>query len=155
MEHKHHIDFHPVTVADKPLFEYYILSSEEQNCDLNFANIFCWSETYHSEVAEVEGFLVIRFDNGGAKSYMQPVGTGDKATILARLREDASAVCTPLCLYGLSAEWRTFLEENYPAEFAFDSSRSLSDYIYRTADLAHGKAALSTTEMTEKIIKNL
>ena len=136
MEHKHHIDFHPVTVADKPLFEYYILSSEEQNCDLNFANIFCWSETYHSEVAEVEGFLVIRFDNGGAKSYMQPVGTGDKATILARLREDASAVCTPLCLYGLSAEWRTFLEENYPAEFAFDSSRSLSDYIYRTADLA-------------------
>ena len=136
MEHKYHIDFHPVTVADKPLFEYYILSSEEQNCDLNFANIFCWSETYHSEVAEVEGFLVIRFDNGGAKSYMQPVGTGDKATILARLREDAAAVSTPLCLYGLSAEWRTFLEENYPAEFAFDSSRSLSDYIYRTADLA-------------------
>ena len=136
MKHKHHIDFHPVTVADKPLFEYYILSSEEQNCDLNFANIFCWSETYHSEVAEVEGFLVVRFDNGGAKSYMQPVGTGDKATILARLREDAAAVCTPLCLYGLSAEWRTFLEENYPAEFAFDSSRSLSDYIYCTADLA-------------------
>ena len=137
MEQKHHIDFHPVTVADKPLFEYYMLGSEEQNCDLNFANIFCWSDTYHSEVAEAEGFLVIRFDNGGAKSYMQPVGTGDKARILELLRQDSIALHTPLRLYGLSAEWRKFLEENYPSEFAFDAPRALSDYIYRTDDLAN------------------
>ncbi len=136
MEYTNHIDFHPVTVADKPLFEYYMLGSEEQNCDLNFANIFCWSDTYHSEVAEVEGFLVIRFDNGGAKSYMQPVGGGDKRAVLELLREDAFALRTPLRLYGLSAEWRKFLEENYPSEFAFDAPRALADYIYRTEDLA-------------------
>ena len=136
MEHQQHIDFHPVTVADKPLFEYYMLSSEEQNCDLNFANIFCWSDTYHSEVAEVEDFLVIRFDNGEAKSYMQPVGTGDKRSIFERLREDAIALRAPLRLYGLSAEWREFLEQNYPQEFAFDAPRALCDYIYRSEDLA-------------------
>ena len=134
-EHQH-IDFHIVTVADKPLFDYYILSSEEQNCDLNFANIFCWSSTYHSEVAEAEGFLVIRFDIEGVRSYMQPVGKGDKATILELLRRDAFEQRTPLRLYGLSAEWRTFLEENYPSEFAFDAPRALCDYIYRTDDLA-------------------
>ena len=131
-----HINFHIVTVADKPLFDYYILSSEEQNCDLNFANIFCWSSTYHSEVAEVEGFLVIRFDNGDAKCYMQPVGSGDKATILEILRQDAFEQRSPLRLYGLSAEWRNFLEENYPDEFAFDAPRALCDYIYRTKELA-------------------
>ena len=136
MEQKQHIDFHIVTVADKPLFDYYILSSEEQNCDLNFANIFCWSATYHSEVAEAEGFLVIRFDNGGAKCYMQPVGGGDKATILELLRRDAFEQSTPLRLYGLSYEWRDFLEENYPEEFAFDTPRALCDYIYRVDDLA-------------------
>ena len=136
MEHNNHIEFHPVTVADKPLFEYYMLGAEEQNCDLNFANIFCWSTTYHSEVAEVEGFLVIRFDNGGVKSYMQPVGWGDKRVVLELLREDTFALRTPLRLYGLSAEWRKFLEENYPSEFAFDAPRSLCDYIYRTSDLA-------------------
>lgn len=130
------IKFHPVTVADKPLFEYYILSSDEQNCDLNFANIFCWSDTYHSEVAEAAGFLVIRFDNGGTKSYMQPVGNGDKSLILELLREDAFVVHAPLRLYGLSREWRKFLEENYPSEFAFDAPRALCDYIYRTDDLA-------------------
>lgn len=130
------IDFHPVTVADKPLFEYYVLPSEEQNCDLNFANIFCWAETYHSEVAEVEGFLVIRFTIGNTKAYMQPVGNGDKLLIISRLRQDAFAERIPLQLYGLSYEWRNFLEENYPEEFAFDTPRALSDYIYRTEDLA-------------------
>jgi predicted GNAT family N-acyltransferase len=130
------IDFHSVTVADKPLFEYYMLGSKEQNCDLNFANIFCWSDTYHSEVAEVGGFLVIRFDIDGVKSYMQPVGTGDRSLILERLREDAFHMRAPLRLYGLSAEWRAFLQLQYPDEFAFDAPRASSDYIYRTEDLA-------------------
>ena len=136
MTEQQHIDFHIVTVADKPLFDYYILSSEEQNCDLNFANIFCWSATYHSEVAEVADFLVIRFDSDDAKCYMQPVGKGDKATIVELLRRDAFEQRTPLRLYGLSAEWRKFLEDNYPQEFAFDAPRALCDYIYRTEDLA-------------------
>ena len=137
MESKQYIDFHPVTVADKPLFEYYMFGSKEQNCDLNFANIFCWSDTYHSEVAEAEGFLIIRFDNGGAKSYMQPVGNGDKSRVLELLRHNAFALRTPLRLYGLSTEWREFLEENYPDEFAFDAPRALCDYIYRIEDLAN------------------
>ena len=137
MDEKSSINFHPVTVADKPLFEYYVVESEEQNCDLNFANILCWSDTYHSEVAEAEGFLIIRFDNGGVKSYMQPVGGGDKRAVLELLRQEAFAERTPLRLYGLSAEWRKFLEENYPQEFAFDAPRALCDYIYRSDDLAH------------------
>ena len=133
---KQHIDFHIVTVADKPLFDYYMLSSGEQNCDLNFANIFCWSDTYHSEVGEAEGFLVIRFDIGGERCYMQPVGGGDKRRIVELLRQDAFEQRSPLRLYGLSAEWRRFLENNYPDEFAFDAPRALCDYIYRVDDLA-------------------
>jgi len=134
MNEKSSIDFHPVTVADKPLFEYYTFSSKEQNCDLNFANIFCWSDTYHTEIAEVDNSLVIRFDNGGAKCYMQPFCIGDKALIVERLRQDAFSQRVPLRLYGLSREWREFLEKTYPDEFAFDTPRALCDYIYRTED---------------------
>uniref|UniRef100_UPI004056C413 GNAT family N-acetyltransferase n=1 Tax=Alistipes sp. TaxID=1872444 RepID=UPI004056C413 len=136
MDEIREINFHPVTVADKPLFEYYILSSEEQNCDLNFANIFCWSDTYHTEIAEVDGSLVIRFDNGGAKCYMQPFCTGDKSLIIEKLRQDAFSQRAPFRLYGLSREWREFLEKTYPEEFAFDTPRALCDYIYKTEDLA-------------------
>ena len=136
MDERSSIIFHPVTVADKPLFEYYLLSSEEQNCDLNFANVLCWSDTYHSEVAEVGDFLVIRFDNGGAKCYMQPVGHGDKRYIVELLLHDAFVHRTPLLLYGLTHEWRAFLYSTYPSEFAFDAPRAVSDYIYRTKELA-------------------
>ena len=136
MDEKRGINFHPVTVADKPLFEYYILSSEEQNCDLNFANIFCWSDTYHTEIAEVDNSLVIRFENRGVKCYMQPFCIGDKALIIERLLQDAFSQRVPLRLYGLSHEWRKFLEDNYPLEFAFDTPRALCDYIYRSEDLA-------------------
>ena len=136
MDDKNGLIFHPVTVADKPLFEYYILSSEEQNCDLNFANIFCWSDTYHTEIAEVDNSLVIRFENRGVKCYMQPFCIGDKALIIERLLQDAFSQRVPLRLYGLSHEWRKFLEDNYPLEFAFDTPRALCDYIYRSEDLA-------------------
>ena len=136
MEHNQHIDFHLVTVADKPLFDAYMARYEVQNCDLAFANIFAWSDTYHSEVAEVEEFLVVRFDVDGTKGYMQPIGDGDRAAVLERLRQDAFAHRVPLRLYGLTAEWRTFLEKNYPSEFAFDAPRALCDYIYRTEELA-------------------
>ena len=130
------LDLHRVTLDDKPLFDKYIEEGDEQNCDLNFANIFCWSDTYNSEVGEAEGFLIIRFDIGGTKAYMQPVGWGDKGRIVELLRHDAFTQRAPLQLYGLSHEWRNFLEENYPDEFAFCAPRALCDYIYRTEDLA-------------------
>lgn len=136
MEQFRHIDFHLVTVADKPLFDSYMERYDVQNCDMNFANIFCWCDTYHTEVAEVEGFLVVRFEGGGVKSYMQPIGEGDRVAVVERLREDALMQRVPLRLYGLSREWRAFLEEHYPSEFAFDMPRALYDYIYRTEALA-------------------
>ena len=130
------MDFHLVTVADKPLFDAYMERCDVRNCDMNFANIFCWCDTYHSEVAEVEGFLVVRFESEGVTAYMQPVGTGDKVAVMERLRKDALLRSAPLRLYGLSQEWRKFLEERYPSEYAFDMPRALYDYIYRTEELA-------------------
>ena len=136
MEQTQHIDFHLVTVADKPLFDAYMGCDEVLNCDLNFANIFCWSDTYHSEVGVEAGFLFIRFDYEGGKAYMQPLGCGDKAVALSLLQQDAFTQRAPLRLYGLSQEWREFLEEHCPSQFAFDAPRALCDYIYRTEDLA-------------------
>ena len=34
------LNLHRVTLDDKPLFDKYIEEGEEQNCDLNFANIY-------------------------------------------------------------------------------------------------------------------
>lgn len=72
------IEFKPIRLEDKPVIERYTMPSDICNCDLAFANMFCWQFMYHSAWAEIGGFLVIRFHIGGSEKigYMQPVGEG-------------------------------------------------------------------------------
>ena len=55
------IRFQPITLADRARIESYTMGRGLYNCDLSFANIFCWRAFYDTAWAEVEGFLVIRF----------------------------------------------------------------------------------------------
>ncbi len=131
------MEFHPITLADRERFSSYTLLRKVQNCDLSFANIFCWQDTYRSEVAEDGGFLFIRFRyGGGSVAYMQPVGDGDPAHAIGLLREDARQLGVPLHIVGMTDWWWAAVERLYPEAFAFAAPRSHFDYIYRTADLA-------------------
>lgn len=131
------IDFHAITAEDKRLFRQYVFRSGIQNCDMSFANIFCWQDTYHSEIAEYGGFLLIRFLYGENETgYMQPVGSGDSRNIIEALREDAAGRGSALRIVGMTPGWRQRIEESYPDRFAFSSPRSLRDYIYLASDLA-------------------
>lgn len=87
------IDFKPVRLGDRAVIERYTMPSGICNCDLAFANMYCWQAVFHSAWAEIGGFLVIRFqiDGGERIGYMQPVGEGDFGPILPLLREDAHA----------------------------------------------------------------
>ena len=87
------IEFKPVRLEDRAVIERYTMPSGICNCDLAFANMYCWQEVFHSAWAEIDGFLVIRFqiDGGERIGYMQPVGTGDLGAIIPSLREDAHA----------------------------------------------------------------
>ncbi len=136
------IFFKPVTLGDRALFEHYILRGECRNCDLSFANIFCWQAYHRTMWAELEGFLVIRFypygysDDNSPVAYMQPIGEGDFSHILPRLVEDANEnFGQPLRLYGLCREGRGVIANQTRYHFAFDDDRALSDYLYLADDL--------------------
>lgn len=131
------IDFKPVRLEDRATIERYTMPSGIANCDLAFANMFCWQEVYHSAWAEVEGFLVIRFriDGGQRIGYMQPVGPGDFAPIVPLLRADAHAHGQRLRLVGLTDEGRDRVRAMHAGSFAFCSDRALEDYIYAAEDL--------------------
>ncbi|MDE5579297.1 MAG: GNAT family N-acetyltransferase [Alistipes sp.] len=131
------IEFHPIRLADRATIERYTMPSGIRNCDLAFANMFCWQPVYRSAWAVVDGFLVVRFQiDGGARiGYMQPVGQGDFTRIVPALREDAHAHGQRLRLIGLTDEGREQLRRTHPGQFAFASDRALEDYIYRADDL--------------------
>lgn len=131
------IRFNPVRLADKQTIESYTLPSGIDNCDLAFANMFCWEFKYRSAWAEQEGFLLIRFqiDGGERIGYMQPVGRGDFSHLIPLLREDAHAHGQRLRIIGLTDEGVAAIRTAHPGQFAFDSDRDMEDYLYRADDL--------------------
>ena len=131
------IEFRPVRLEDRATIERFTMSSDITNCDLSFANMFCWQEVYHSAWAIVEGFLVIRFhiDGGDRLGYMQPVGEGDCARIIPALREDAHAHGQRLRIIGLTDRGREMIRQMHIGQFAFESDRALEDYVYAADDL--------------------
>ena len=131
------IEFKPIRLEDKPVIERYTMPSGICNCDLAFANMFCWQFMYHSAWAEIGGFLVIRFHIGGSEKigYMQPVGEGDFAPIIPVLREDAHAHGQRLRIIGLTDRGRDMIRRAHIGQFAFDSDRAMEDYIYNADDL--------------------
>ena len=104
---------------------------------MSFANIYCWQDTYRSEVAEWGGWLLVRFCyDGSHRAFMQPIGEGSRRAVIEALAADAAERGEALVMVGLDAEWCEFLAENYPEQWASYAPRSLSDYIYLASDLA-------------------
>ena len=76
------ITFKPITIEDKAEIESFTLPYAPANCDLAFANMFCWQFQFKTAWSVVDGFLVIRFQIGGSDriGYMQPVGARPAAS---------------------------------------------------------------------------
>jgi len=131
------IRFKPVAIEDREAIERFTLAGEVRNCDMAFANMFCWQPFYRSAWAVVEGFLVVRYyiDGGSEAAYMAPEGSGDLRRIVALLREDAAATGQSLRITGLSERGAEALRTCFGDDFAFDTPRSLADYIYSADDL--------------------
>lgn len=129
------LPFKPVELGDRAAIERRTVPSGLTNCDLAFANMYCWQESYRSEWCEVDGLLVIRFriDGGERIGYMQPVGTGDFTRILPLLEADAAAHDQPLRLIGLTDEAAAALPDD--GRFVRYADRDFADYLYRREEL--------------------
>ncbi len=134
------IKFKPIELSDKELIEGYTRCSEIRNCDLSFANMYCWQKSFESAWSIVEGYLVIRFRiNGGEElGYMQPLrcdGSHNFARIIPLLAKDAHAFGQRLRIIGLTEQGRKTLDEVHHDNFAFHSDRDYEDYIFSRSDL--------------------
>ncbi len=135
------LEFKPITIADRELIESYTLQSTIRNCDLSFANMYCWQPTFQSSWAIVDGFLIIRFliDGGQKLGYMQPMGRDGSLSfshIIPEMAKDAHAHGNRLRIIGLTKENCESLNELYGGEFAFYTDPNFEDYIYRRDSLA-------------------
>ncbi|MDE6857151.1 MAG: phosphatidylglycerol lysyltransferase domain-containing protein, partial [Alistipes sp.] len=130
-------EFRDISLADRATIESYTRRAGIRNCDLAFANMFCWRGLYRSQTAVIDGFLVIRFRIDGSErtAYMQPLGDGDFGAVIPALRDDARQLGQRLRIAGLTEEGVAVLRRCGCGDFAFCSRRAAEDYIYRTDDL--------------------
>ena len=129
------IPFKDISIQDKMMVQTYTLTSNRRNCDLSFANLYSWRFLYHTQVAEQDGFLLIKFRIGGKAAYMMPVGDGDLHAALRAMKEDAEREGDVFCMYGVCSHMRADLEEAAPDCFTFTADRDYYDYIYLRTDL--------------------
>ncbi len=136
------IEFKSITIGDKELITSYTLPSQEQDCDLAFANLYSWQFMTDSAYALVGNQLVIRLNHPTeGHEYFLPFGSGNPETIIEELERMANRVGERLCLRGVTPEIQYILEQKYPSEFDYTEERDLFDYIYNRLDLMelHGK----------------
>ncbi len=129
------IEFHPITLTDKELIESYTMRSHIRNCDLSFANMYCWQSIMQSAWALVDGYLVIRFriDGGDRFGYMLPIsedGSLDFSEIIPQIAADAHSHGHRLHIIGVTHESGKALKAAHQGTFALFSDPSNEDYIY-------------------------
>ncbi|MFR9661673.1 MAG: GNAT family N-acetyltransferase, partial [Rikenellaceae bacterium] len=129
------LKFKDLQLEDRELIESYTLKSSSPNCDLSFANMFCWQPLFRSAWCIEEGHLLIRFNIGGGErlGYMQPIdanGDVDFSKLIPFLAHDAHANGDRLRIIGITESGKDKLTKLYGDEFSLHSERYNEDYIY-------------------------
>ncbi len=139
------LPFAPPCTADVPRLREAVVHA--CTSDLAVPNIILLSDKYHTTVAFADGFFFRHFEgNSRLLGYAFPIGEGDVAQALHRVREDAATRNRPFRFCLLSAEQCDVLRGLFPDTFSFSTDRGDADYIYRREALAelpgtpyHGK----------------
>ena len=81
------MEFRPLTLADRPLYEQRLWAACVRGVDCAFGNLAVWGE---QEVAEVDGQLIVFSRYGAHACYHYPLGEGDRKAALDAIIADAA-----------------------------------------------------------------
>lgn len=127
------INFEPITLDKKELYNQYLHAGPERGCAYSFTNLYMWGIQKFAHLHE-HILLFSEFDSHCF--YPFPIGTGNKKAALEAVFSDANERGLCSCLTGLNENDKEILETLYPDEFYFHADRSGFDYVYDINDLA-------------------
>lgn len=127
------IEFRPVTLKDKSVYEHYLLDGNERGCEYSFANLYLWGR---QQAALLHDHLVLFCQFNRRSVYPYPVGTGDKKIVLDAIIADSKERGIPCRITGLDASTKQTLDTLYPNSFRFHCDQDAFDYVYDIHNLA-------------------
>lgn len=130
------INFKPITIDDKLIYEKYLKDGKERGCEFSFVNLYLWGR---QNAAIIHEHLVLFSQFNRRTVYPFPVGTGDKSAVLDAIINDARERGIPCRITGIRPEQRKIIENLYPDKFRFHGDSGSFDYVYDICDLAELK----------------
>lgn len=128
------IEFKPIELSDKPLFDKYFNLTDFNNSEKNFSNLFMWRKEYDYEYGIVDGFLCIRGKSRVTRDlfYHYPYGEGDVLKVIERLQDlEGRIIFKPVL-----NEMKESLEG---LDYDIEEKRNSFDYIYTSDKLINLK----------------
>lgn len=133
-----HIDFKPVTLADKPAINALLAQIQPTIVEQSFNTLFPWQQPHAYHWARLDNWLLIRTTYQGRTSFLPPLGpAAGYQKPLAALAGYAAEIGLPLIFTEVTLLWRDLIMQHCPGRFQIFSDRNAANYIYRIADLTN------------------
>ena len=118
------LEFKPITLQDKDLFDSYFHTYQPPMSEFTFTNLFAWRLCKHYEYAVMDDHLIISFDS--RKAFLQPVGK-NPAILIEKI----------LAIYPESRFERVeeTLAQQLRGKFTIVEEPNNADYVYGTEQL--------------------
>lgn len=134
------INFQPIKLTDKPVFDSFFRARRYENAHFNFTNLFMWRNAYNIEWCTESGFLFIRAAWGNEQFALQPFGPDAEFGKAITIWEDYfKQNGLPFIISGMESGAALQLEKLRPGFFKFREDRDNYDYIYSAQDLINLK----------------
>ena len=124
------ITFKKVELSDKTWMEPLFATANLRGGHQNFTNIFAWSGVYYYQVAQVNGYLVVKGILEDTPYYFYPAGSGDIKTVFEVIQQDAAACGHKFVFAGVSPENIIEIDSVLPEHFEYKEMRDSFDYVY-------------------------
>nr|WP_302578990.1 phosphatidylglycerol lysyltransferase domain-containing protein [Methanobrevibacter arboriphilus] len=130
------IEFKPISLSDKPIFDDYFNKTNFNNAEKNFSNLFMWRKTYEYEYAIINDCLCIKGKLRDSKKPFChfPYGGCDIKDSLSLIKEVFKKEGNTLIIKPLLPEMKKCLEKTLE-DFTLIEDRDSFDYIYKSNKL--------------------
>lgn len=126
------IEFKPVSIKDRDLYEKYHMAETEHGCDHTFTNLVMWGQQNISLLSEG---IALFSHYMGQTFYPFPLGE-NKGEIIREIILDAKERNIPCVFTDVAEADKKLLNELFPQRFRFTTNADTYDYVYDINDLA-------------------
>lgn len=122
------IEFRDLQISDRESVSKVFFNLNHRISEYCFGDIFIWRHIFKTKIAFENGAVLIEFHLDGRPVFLYPAGGGPQ--LIRSLYRSAREKNNEFRLFGLTAETKKQLEQDFPGKFEYSANRNWFDYIY-------------------------